>query len=76
MSAHDIPVTGTFDPVTGVITFSTSIRPQAKSHQGLYQLVAADLRAGDPTATYTKTLGGSSGNENGDITLAVSLATL
>lgn len=77
MSARAIQtISGTFDPVTGVIVVDLKLRYETPSAQGLYKLVADDLFAGDPTPTFTKTLGTDAGVRNGDIDLRISLATL
>lgn len=78
MSARAVTrVTATIDPVTGVIVVTMSIRPDGQVGIGLYKAISDDLAAGDPTPTFTKTLGvDSAGTRTGDIDLVVSLATL
>jgi hypothetical protein len=74
MSARAIPVgdlSGTIDPVTGVIVIAFKLRAQAVSHRTLYAAIAADLLAGDPTVTWTKTIG-----SNGDADISMSIPTI
>lgn len=77
MSARAIQtISGTFDPVSGVIVVSLKLRPEAASHASLYKLVSDDLAAADPTPTFTKTLGTTNGTRNGDIDLVITMPTL
>ena len=72
----DVPATATINLVTGVIVINLDIRPKVPSHASLYKAIADDIAGGDPTPTFTATLGSTSGVRNGDIDLQISLATL
>lgn len=76
MSARTLQViSATIDPVTRVIVIDLKLRPEAASHQGLYQTISNNLNGADPTPTFTKTLGVTNGVRNGDCDLRVSLQT-
>lgn len=77
MSVFSCPATATVDPVTGVIVVNINIRPNGQIGQGLYKAIADDLAAGDPTPTFTKTLGvDANGVRTGDINLSISMPTI